>query len=137
MPAGLPTKSVTRVKSAMGEAAVILGFTPEQARRADGGRQLWRPYPIPADTYPGQPREADIFLHVLQVGDRNMQTMDRLELVQEDGRAGVRIECDRAKWEVLFHTKGDLGGHIRRDGDGPAIDVPLSSSVLPQAGIQP
>lgn len=55
LPAGIPTKSLTRLKSAMGEAAVILGFTADQARRADGGRQLWQPYRIPANTYPAQP----------------------------------------------------------------------------------
>lgn len=54
MPAGLPTKSVTRLKSAMGDAAAILSFTPDQARRADNGRMLWQPYRIPANTYPGQ-----------------------------------------------------------------------------------
>jgi hypothetical protein len=57
LPAGMPTKSLARLKAAMGESAVILGFTEDQARRADRGRQLWQPYRIPANTYPGQPRD--------------------------------------------------------------------------------
>lgn len=52
--AGLPTKSLARLKSEMGDGAVILAFTADQARTADGGLRLWRPYRISADTYPGQ-----------------------------------------------------------------------------------
>ena len=55
LPAGVPTKALTRLKSAMGENAVLLGFTADQARRADGGRGLWQAYEIPANTYPAQP----------------------------------------------------------------------------------
>ena len=55
IPAGLPTKSLTRAKAAMGKAITILGFTSEQAARADGGMALWSPYSIPAATYPDQP----------------------------------------------------------------------------------
>jgi TRAP transporter TAXI family solute receptor len=56
IPAGLPTKSLSRIKAAMGSAITILGFTPAQAARADGGLSLWSPYTIPARTYPDQPR---------------------------------------------------------------------------------
>lgn len=55
LPAGVPTKALTRLKSAMGETAVLLGFTADQARRADGGRGLWQSYEIPANAYPAQP----------------------------------------------------------------------------------
>ena len=54
LPAGLPTKALARLKSEMGQDAVILEFTEDQARRADGGRNLWQPYVLPADTYPDQ-----------------------------------------------------------------------------------
>jgi len=54
LPAGVPTKALTRLKSAMGESAVLLAFTPDQAARADGGRALWQPYEIPANAYPSQ-----------------------------------------------------------------------------------
>lgn len=57
LPAGLPTKSLARLKSAMGEQAVILAFTEEQARRADNGLGLWQPYRIPSNTYAGQPED--------------------------------------------------------------------------------
>ncbi len=41
----------------MGEEAVILGFSEEEARQADGGRNLWQAYLIPAGSYPGQPED--------------------------------------------------------------------------------
>ncbi len=55
LPAGVPTQSLTRLKAAMGEEAVILAFTEAQARLADGGRNLWQRHRIPAGSYPGQP----------------------------------------------------------------------------------
>ena len=55
IPAGLPTKSLSRMKSAMGSAVTILGFNPEQAKLADNGLGLWSSYVIAAQTYPGQP----------------------------------------------------------------------------------
>jgi TRAP transporter TAXI family solute receptor len=55
IPAGLPTKSLSRMKAAMGSAATILGFTAEQAMLADNGLGLWSRYVIAAQTYPDQP----------------------------------------------------------------------------------
>lgn len=54
LPAGTPTRSLARLKSEIGDDAVILSFTDEQARRADGGFGLWHRHWIPAETYPGQ-----------------------------------------------------------------------------------
>lgn len=53
-PAGVPTGAVTRAMAAMGDKIQMLNFTPEQAKKADGGLGLWTPYLIPAGTYPGQ-----------------------------------------------------------------------------------
>ncbi len=53
-PAGVPTGAVTKAKAAMGEDIKILSFTPEQAKQADGGLNLWTPYLIKAGTYPNQ-----------------------------------------------------------------------------------
>jgi len=56
-PAGVPTGAVTKVMAAMGDKVTILDFTPEQAKKADGGLNLWTPYLIPAGTYPGQKKD--------------------------------------------------------------------------------
>ena len=53
-PAGVPAGAVTRALAAMGDKVKILNFTDEQAKRADGGLNLWTKYVIPADTYPNQ-----------------------------------------------------------------------------------
>lgn len=56
-PAGVPVGAITQLLSSMPEAQ-ILNFTAEEAAQADGGKNLWTPYTIPASTYPGQ--DADI-----------------------------------------------------------------------------
>lgn len=56
-PAGVPTGAVTKAMAAMGDKVTILDFTPEQAKKADGGLNLWTPYLIPAGTYPGQKKD--------------------------------------------------------------------------------
>jgi TRAP transporter TAXI family solute receptor len=53
-PTGVPASAVTRAMAAMGDKVKLLNFTDEQAKKADGGLNLWTKYVIPADTYPGQ-----------------------------------------------------------------------------------
>ena len=53
-PAGVPTGAVTKLFAAKGSDVRMLSFSPEQAAKADGGKGLWTPYVIPAETYPGQ-----------------------------------------------------------------------------------
>lgn len=52
-PAGVPVGAVTQLFSAAGDRVRLLGFTPEEIEKADGGRGLWTEYVIPAGTYPG------------------------------------------------------------------------------------
>ena len=53
-PAGVPVGAVSQLMATMGDNVKILNFTDEQVTAADGGRELWTPYVIPAGTYPGQ-----------------------------------------------------------------------------------
>ena len=53
-PAGVPTGAITRLLAAAGNRVKPLTVTPEQAKQADGGLNLWTPYTIKAGTYPGQ-----------------------------------------------------------------------------------
>jgi len=84
---------------------------------------------------PGGPRKTDVFLHVLQVGDQKLKSMDRIELLQEPGRSGVRLSTGSQAWEVIFNTTGPLAGRIRRTGGPGPIDRPLATTVQPQSGI--
>ncbi|MFO7812266.1 MAG: TAXI family TRAP transporter solute-binding subunit [Pelovirga sp.] len=56
-PAGVPVSAVTRTFATMGDDVVVLDFTDEQMKQADGGMELWTRYVIPAETYPGQTKE--------------------------------------------------------------------------------
>ncbi len=53
-PAGAPVGAVSQLMASAGESVKILDFTDEQLKTADGGRDLWTRYEIPAGTYPGQ-----------------------------------------------------------------------------------
>ncbi|MEH6823380.1 MAG: TAXI family TRAP transporter solute-binding subunit [Motiliproteus sp.] len=52
--AGVPVGAVTRAFAALGDKVSLLSFTEQQLQQADNGYQLWTPYTIPANTYPGQ-----------------------------------------------------------------------------------
>jgi TRAP transporter TAXI family solute receptor len=56
-PAGVPVSAVTKAKANMGDNIVILDFTDEQLKQADGGMDLWTRYVISVDTYPGQTKD--------------------------------------------------------------------------------
>jgi len=56
-PAGAPVSAVTKAMANMGDGVVVLDFTDEQMKQADGGMELWTRYNIPAETYPGQTKE--------------------------------------------------------------------------------
>lgn len=57
IPGGAPTGAITRVMAAMGDKIKILDFTDEQAKKADGGFDLYTRYVIKAGTYPGQAKD--------------------------------------------------------------------------------
>lgn len=54
IPAGVPAGAITKAMANLGTDLVVVDFTDEQLKKADGGMDLWTRYVIPADTYPGQ-----------------------------------------------------------------------------------
>lgn len=56
-PAGVPASAVTRAFAALGEDVSILDFSEQQIKQANNGYNLWTPYTIPANTYPGQSKD--------------------------------------------------------------------------------
>jgi heparin/heparan-sulfate lyase len=83
---------------------------------------------------PTAAREADLFLHVIQVGDQNLSRMDETTLLRDSDTCGVRLTADRQTWEVTFSVDGPLGGRVRQRGPD-AIDRALTTGVQPQGGI--
>jgi len=57
-PAGVPTGAISNLMAAAGDGVTMLSFTDEELAAADGGRELWTRFVIPAGTYPGQ--DADV-----------------------------------------------------------------------------
>ena len=53
-PAGVPTGAVSQLMAAVGDSVTPLQVTDEEIAMADGGRNLWTRYVIPAGTYPNQ-----------------------------------------------------------------------------------
>ncbi|HHH40269.1 MAG TPA: TAXI family TRAP transporter solute-binding subunit [Sedimenticola sp.] len=56
-PAGVPTGAITRLFATVGDKVKMLEFTDAQARKADGGLDLWTRYVIGKGTYPGQAQD--------------------------------------------------------------------------------
>ena len=75
------------------------GLTPEN--KAMMGQ--WR-----IEVSPGTAQQEDRFLHVIQVGDQQLQQMDEAELLTEGTRCGVRLLRDGKCITVTFETVGDL-----------------------------
>ena len=53
-PAGPPTGALTKLFASNGDKFTVLNVTDEQLAKMDGGRGLWTPYTLEANTYPGQ-----------------------------------------------------------------------------------
>ena len=54
LPASTPVPAFTNLMGQLGPDAVLLNWTEEQLRQADGDLGLWSPLTVPANTYPGQ-----------------------------------------------------------------------------------
>jgi heparin/heparan-sulfate lyase len=102
------------------------GLKPEN--RAMMGQ--WR-----VEVTPREPRTDDLFLHVIQVGDQQLEAMDEVALIATARTAGARLSVGERTWEVTFDTTGELGGHVRRTGGGATIDTELTVTIQPQSGI--
>ena len=56
-PAGPPTGALTKLFASNGDKFTLLSVSEEQLAKMDGGRNLWTPYTIAANTYPGQDKD--------------------------------------------------------------------------------
>ena len=85
---------------------------------------------------PGAPRTEDVFLHLLQAGDRTLAAMDPSELVEQGGAVGVKFGTGGRSCTVLFATRGEAAGRIRIvSGGRTVVDRELVRQVMPQSGL--
>lgn len=57
IPAGPPTGAITKLMASNAAKFTLLNITADEAKKMDGGRNLWVPYTIKAGTYPGQTKD--------------------------------------------------------------------------------
>jgi len=131
---------------------------PEQAaieKIGGPGRQFWsdgRNYTMPkghavpdttqllgqwrVEVKPSKAAAETVFLHLIQVGDRALDTMVDSEPLRVGDSVGVRFSQEGREWVVLFGTKGEPSGHITIKKDGAiVVDRDLTRKVQPQTGL--
>ena len=85
---------------------------------------------------PGTPQTDDVFLHLIQVGDKSVTAMIPAELIEEDGVVGVRFRFGEKSATIIFATRGEAAGHIKiTSGEQVLVDNDLTRQVTPQAGL--
>jgi heparin/heparan-sulfate lyase len=85
---------------------------------------------------PGNPRTADLFLHLIQVGGQSLQAMCQAEAETNSGVATVRFQTEASSVRLTVNTTGNVGGHITIARDGETlVDRDLTQDVMPQEGL--
>lgn len=89
------------------------------------------------EVVPGNPRKEDVFLHLLQVGDRNrLGEMGLAERVETAEGVGVKFEAGGKVCTVSFAVQGEPAGRIQIvSGGRTLVDRELSRRVQPQSGL--
>ncbi len=109
------------------------GLAPEVENRWRGKGLFgnWR-----VEVSPGGPRAHDVFLHIVQVGEKSLSDMAPAELVSGGGRVGVTFSFGLRAATVTFATEGAPAGHIRIASGGEVLlQKNLATTVTPQAGL--
>ncbi len=108
-------------------------LAPEVEKRWKGKALLgnWRIEVSPADA-----GTDDVFLHLIQVGEKSLSDMAPAELISEDNGVGVRFRLKHKLVAVTFATEGPPAGHIRIASGGEVLlQKNLATTVTPQAGL--
>lgn len=99
-----------------------------------GDRALWGHWRM--EVSPGAPRKEDIFLHLIQVGDRTLDEMVPSELIETEKVIGVRFESKNKHVAIEFARQGQAAGFITiSSGDTVLVNWKLAEEVTPQAGL--
>ncbi|MBI3946418.1 MAG: heparinase II/III family protein [Armatimonadetes bacterium] len=84
-----------------------------------------------------QDNQREIFLHLIQVGDRQeLKEMTPSRRIEEGQQVGVEFQAGNTTVRALFSRDGEVGGHIRiTEGSRVLVDQPLTREVQPQSGL--
>ncbi len=99
-------------------------LTPEdwnygQMKWLDNNHDLFGQWRI--EVTPNKPATDDIFLHLIQVGDKSLKSMVDSTPVKTEDMSGVRFVHENKEYEVMFSTKNEVGGNISVSEDGRKI----------------
>ncbi|MBI2951359.1 heparinase II/III family protein [bacterium] len=85
---------------------------------------------------PGSPREEDIFLHLIQVGDQNLAEMSDARVKTSDNSAEVVFRAGDREVALSLAVAGEIGGHIQISrGEQALVDRDLTRKIMPQVGL--
>jgi heparin/heparan-sulfate lyase len=78
----------------------------------------------------------DVFLHLIQVGDRSLNSMAESKLLKSDDMTGVSFKYRQKEYEVKFYTRDKTGGRISVKKNGTElINENFSTQVKSQKGL--
>jgi heparin/heparan-sulfate lyase len=79
---------------------------------------------------PGGARTADVFLHLIQVGDQSLSSMEANQVTEDADSAEVTFDAGSRTVTLSFAKSGQVGGHITiDDGAQTPVDRALTSQV--------
>jgi heparin/heparan-sulfate lyase len=85
---------------------------------------------------PGAARQEDIFLHLIQVGDRKLKNMSEAKVTTSSPRTEVAFTAGGKTVALSFAATGKVGGHVRITRGGQVmVDRDLTKDVMPQTSV--
>lgn len=87
---------------------------------------------------PATAQNDDIFLHLIQVGDRSadVRSLPTAQKAEESGMKGVQFSYANKTYKVLFTTTGKAGGKITiTEGGSTIVDENFTSTIKQQTGL--
>lgn len=107
---------------------------PAEARKYAETKNYLGRYRV--EVTPAKPAAADLFLHVIQVGNDREPRMIETRVIEDPATFGAAFDYQGQHWEIRFNRDGAPGGSIRIEKDGRVLENrPLRSDVEPQGGI--
>src|SRR6185503_10014030 len=84
------------------------------------------------EVFPGAPRNDDVFLHYLFLSDAALTSAPPATVSDSADRAVVQVASGGRTFVVTFRKTGALGGRVKIDGGGAAVNQDLTSKIQPQ-----
>ncbi len=85
---------------------------------------------------PGQLREEDYFLHLIQASNQTVKKMVDSNVSETADRIQLTFSVGMRAYTITLNKTGKVGGHIRiLSGGNVLVDRPLTREVMPQIGL--